>query len=260
MAKNSWVLIGLVGLASFSTGAAQLQLRSGETLVLAVSQAQGIALDNPKIAEIKILDDSQVQVAAKENGEGTLFIFTADDRMTRYPIRVIGEADGHEVRGHEASSRQAQQQQPGQQAGQWVYHSEYGWTWIPYGAEHTNEVSPQGWSTAMFGGKRIANAHCAEPLEDEDAADALEDARDLARQEHTEDAIQELNRALTIEPDAAVLYLYLASAWAKLKDQSRGASNYETFALSCPDDPKAKSVVRLLGEFSRRTAHTNPEF
>jgi len=259
MAKNSWVLIGLVGLTSFSTGAAQLQLRSGEAFVLAVNHAQGITLDNPKIAEIKILDDSQVQVAAKENGEGTLSIFTADDKMTRYPIRVIGKADGHEVRGREASSRQAQQQQPGQQAGQWVYHSEYGWAWMSSGAEKTNEVSPQGWPTTMFGGKRIANARCAEPLEDEDAADALQDARDLARQEHTEDATQELNRALTIEPDAAVLYLYLASARAKLKDQSGAASNYETFALSCPDDPKAKSVIRLLGEFSRRTAHTTPE-
>jgi hypothetical protein len=245
MAKNSWVLIGLVGVTSFSTGAAEVQLRSGETQILAVGQAQGIALDNPKIAEIKILNDSQVQVAAKENGEGTLSIFTADDKMTTYPIRVIG--------GAEASSPQAQQ------AGRWVFHSLYGYTWLPYGAEHTNELASERWSAALFGGKRIANARCAEPLENEEAATALQDARDLARQEHTEDAIRELNRALIIEPDAAVLHLYLASAWAKLKNQSRGASNYETFALSCPDDLKAKSVVRLLREFRRRTAHTKPE-
>ena len=259
MAKNSWMLIGLLGLTSFSTGAAQLQLQSGETFVLAVGQVQGIALDNSKIAEIKILNDSQVQVAAKQNGEGTLSIFTADDKMTTYPIRVIGATGGNEVPGHEASSPEAQQQQPNQQAGRWVYHSQYGWTWMPYGAEHPNELSSERWSAAIFGGKRISNARCAEPLEDEEAAAALQDARDLARQEHTEDAIRELDRALTIEPDAAVLYLYLASAWAKLKDQSRGASNYETFALSCPDDPKAKSVIRLLREFGRRTAHTKPE-
>ena len=79
------------------------------------------------------------------------------------------------------------------------------------------------------------------------------------RQEHTEDAIQKLDRALLIEPDAAVVHLFLGSAWAKLKDESRGAYSYETFVLSCRDDAKASSVVRMLREFNRRRLRTKPE-
>jgi tetratricopeptide (TPR) repeat protein len=219
-AKNSWVMLGLFGFASSLASGAELQLRVGESQILPASNVQGAGLDNPRIAEIQILNDMRVQVTAKGDGEGTLAVYSSDGKLLTYPIRVVG---GKNARAAEGSS------------------------------------SKSAWPAAVFGGKRIPDARCTEPLVDEDAAAELNDARDLLRQEQFEEAIQKLDRALTIEPDAAVVYLFLGSAWARLKDQARGASSYETFALSCPDDPNARAVVRLLREFDRRAPRTKPE-
>jgi len=220
MANNSWVLMGLVVLTSFLARGAELQLQVGETRVLSADNVQGAGLDNPKVAEIRIMKDLRVEVAAKESGEGTISVYTADGQLQAYPIRV-GARSGDSSSGRGESAK--------------------------------------AWPAAIFGGKRIPSARCFEPLEDEDAAAELDDARDLLRQEHTGDAIQKLDRALLIEPDAAIVHLFLGSAWAKLKDPSRGAYSYETFVLSCPDDAKANAVVRMLREFERRTHQTKPE-
>src|SRR5262249_55477970 len=108
--------------------------------------------------------------------------------------------------------------------------------------------------TGPFGGRKIPNARCSEPLEGEDAARALQDARDLLRQENTGDAVKALERALVLEPDAAVVHLYLGSAWAKRGNEAKGAASFETYVLSCPDSPQAKPVIGLLNEFSRRVS------
>ena len=113
-------------------------------------------------------------------------------------------------------------------------------------------------STPRFGGRKIPNARCVEPLEGEDASRALQDARDLLRQEHVDEALQALERAVVLEPDAAVLHLYLGSAWAKRGNDAKGAASYETYLLSCPDSPEATPVNRLLQEFGRRTS-SKPE-
>lgn len=218
-AKNSWLLLGLICLASSWAGAAEFRVRVGETQVLSAGPAQGTGLDNPAIAEIQILNDARVQVTGKASGEGTLAIYTADGTMQTSRLVVMDDKKG-------AS---------------------------PVVPSWTN-----AWSSAMFGGKRIPDARCAEPLEDDGASAALDDARDLLRQEHIGDAIKKLELALAIEPNAAVVHLFLGSAWAKLKDQSRGASSYETFALSCPDNSKAKPVVQLLREFERQAPRAKP--
>jgi hypothetical protein len=221
--KSSWALLGAVALTSSWAGAAELRLRVGETRLLSVGKSQGAALDNPTIADIRILKDSRVEIAAKANGEGKLSIYAADGKMQIYAVRVTGGPDAKNSSG------------PGQAA------------------------ATNAWPKAVFGGARIPDARCAEPLDDEDAAAAMDDARDLLRQERIESAIEKLDRALTIEPDAAVVHLFLGSAWAKLKDQGRGAASYETFVLSCPEDPKAKAVVRLLREFDHRVTRSKPE-
>ena len=220
MASNSWVLIGLVALTSSLARGAEVQLQVGETRVLSADNVQGAALDNPKVAEIRIVQDRRVEVAGKASGEGTISVYTADGQLRAYPIRVVAlSADSTGGRGDSAKA----------------------------------------WPAAIFGGKRIPSARCFEPLEDEEAAAELDDARDLLRQEHTGDAIHKLDRALLIEPDAAVVHLFLGSAWAKLREPSRGAYSYETFVLSCPDDAKANAVVRMLREFERRTHQAKPE-
>ena len=205
--------------ASSPSMGAGFQLKVGERRALG-NKVQGAALDNPGIADIHILKDARVEVEAKGNGEGTVAIYTADGKVQTYQLRVTGgEAKG------------AAAQAPGSTS----------------------------WGAGRFGGKKIPNARCAEPLEDEGAATALQDARDLLRQEHVQDAIEELERALILEPDAAVVHLYLGSAWAKLNKEAKGSSSYETFVLSCPGDAKAKPVIRLLREFGRRTSSAKPE-
>ncbi len=199
-------------LASSSTMGAELQLKVGERRTLG-KKVQGAALDNPGIAELHILRDARVEVEAKGNGEGRVSIYTADGKVQTYQLRVIGgEAKGTPAQAPDSGGRGA----------------------------------------GRFGGKKIPNARCAEPLEDEGAASALQDARDLLRQENIDDAVQALERALVLEPDAAVLHLYLGSAWAKRGNEAKGAASYETYVLSCPDDTQAKPVIRLLREFGRR--------
>ena len=216
-AKNPWLLLSLVCLAGSWASAAELKLKVGESRVLTTGRAQGTGLDNPAIADIQILKDSRVQVTGKADGEGILSIYSADGKLVTYRVRVVGG------KGKSPS--------PG-------------------------GPSANASSGAVFGGKKIADAHCAEPLEDDDASAALNDARDLLRQEQVRDAIKKLELALSIDPNAAVVHLYLGSAWAKVQDQSKGALSYETFVLSCPDNSKAKPVVQLLREFERQSPRT----
>jgi tetratricopeptide (TPR) repeat protein len=116
------------------------------------------------------------------------------------------------------------------------------------------------WRGPVFGGKKIDHARCGEPLDDERAEEALERARALLNHGQTQEAVARLEQALKIEPDAALVHLFLGAAWAKLRDQARGAASYETFVLSCPDSPKTDAVVRVLREFNRRASgtHTPP--
>lgn len=218
--KNSWLLVAVICLAGSWASAAELQLKVGDSRVVGTGRAQGTGLDNPAIAETQILKDSRVQVTGKAEGEGTLSVYRADGKLDTYKLRVVGRKDK--------------------------------------GASAAGPSSAGAWSAPVFGGKRIPDAHCAEPLEDEDASAALNDARDLLRQEHVGDAIKKLELALSIDPNAAVVHLFLGSAFAKLHDESKGASSYETFVLSCPDNSRAKPVVRLLREFERQ-APRKPE-
>jgi hypothetical protein len=208
-AKTLFIVSIAAGLIGVSASGAELQLRAGETGVLPAEGVQGAALDNPRIAEIRISSDSRLHVDAKTSGEGMIAIYSADGTIHRYSLHVAGG----EAEGRGAAS-------------------------VPAG----------------FGGKRIPDARCFGPLEDAEAMAAFEDAIDLLRQERTEDAICELDRALIIEPDAAIVHFYLGSAWSKLNDDCRGAFNFETFALSCPDDPKTADVVRMLRDYARLQA------
>ncbi len=206
-AKLSGVVFTALLLANSAALAGELQLKVGETRVVG-NKAQGVALDNPRVADVHILKDARVEVSAKEDGQASIAIYTAEGRLQLYELRVLGNP----VKGTGASPA----------------------------------------SAARFGGRKIPNARCAEPLEDEGAASELQDARDLLRQENIDAAVQALERALVIEPDAAVLHLYLGSAWAKRGNEAKGAASYETYVLSCPDEAQAKPVIRLLREFGRR--------
>ena len=182
------------------------------------NKVQGAALDNPSVADLHILKDARVEVLAKENGQASLAIYTSEGKLQMYQVRVLANPG----KGNGASPAAAAS------------------------------------STPRFGGRKIPNARCVEPLEGEVAARALQDARDLLRQEHVDEALQALERAVVLEPDAAVLHLYLGSAWAKRGNDAKGAASYETYLLSCPDSPEATPVNRLLQEFGRRTS-SKPE-
>jgi hypothetical protein len=216
-AKLSRVVFAALLLASSAALAAELELKVGETKTLG-NKVQGAALDNPRVADLRILKDARVEVSAREDGQASLAIYTSEGKLQMYQVRVLANPKGT-------------------------------------GASPASAASG---TTPRFGGRKIPNARCAEPLEGEDAARALQDARDLLRQEHVDDALQALERALVLEPDAAVLHLYMGSAWAKRGNDAKGAASYETYVLSCPDSPEAKQVNRLLQEFGRRTS-SKPE-
>jgi len=207
-----WVAFLLLA-ANPASGASELRLRAGEKRVLPIRNAQGVTLDNPRIAETRIVSGKQVEVLGKGNGDGTLSIFTADGKSQTYSIHVRGAADAGEVE---------------------------------------EEPPNAAWPKARFGGQRISDARCGEPLRVEKANQTFEEARGLLKNDQTREAIPKLDQVLQIEPNAAVAHLFLAAAWAKLKDQAKGAYHYETFVLSCPDDPKVDAVVQLLREFDRQ--------
>lgn len=200
--------------------AAELHLQAGEKRILPVRKAQGLALDNPRIAETRIRNEREVELVGKGNGDGTLSIFTADGRTQTYSIHVRG---GRSDAGD--------------------------------GDEEWNEV----WPKVRFGGRRIPDAHCGEPAQAERTNQVFEEARGLLKKDQTQEAIPKLDQVLKIEPTAAFAHLFLGAAWAKLNDQAQGALHYETFVLSCPDDPKVEAVVRLLQEFDRRTPQGKPK-
>lgn len=200
----------LGGISSPALG--DVELKVGETKIVG-NRVQGVALDNPRIADVHMLKDARVEVAAKEGGEATISLYTADGKLQIQQLRVVSDRTS--------------------------------------GAQ---TAATGTWISSRFGGSKIPNARCAEPLEDEGAASALQDARDLLRQELTQDAIRTLEHALRLEPDAAVLHLYLGAAWAKLNNEAKGAASYETYVLSCPEGPEAKAVIRLLRELERRSS------
>jgi Flp pilus assembly secretin CpaC len=208
-------------LAGSAIEAAELRLRAGEKLILPVRNAQGLALDNPRIAETRIRNEREVELLGKGNGDGTLSIFTADGKTQSYSIHVRGgRADAGD--GDEDSASEA-------------------------------------WPKVRFGGRRIPDAHCGEPAQAERTNQVFEEARGLLKKEQTQEAIPKLDQVLKIEPTAAFAHLFLGAAWAKLNDQAQGALHYETFVLSCPDDPKVEAVVNLLREFARRTPQGKPK-
>jgi hypothetical protein len=196
--------------------AAELRLRVGERRVVAVRKAQGLSLDNPAIAEARILNATQIELVGTGSGEGKLFVVTGDGKSLEFEVHVTGPKRESQVKENGATDAVAQD--------------------------------------ARFGGRRIARAQCDEPLSDPNASSALDEARSLLKKERFEEAIRRLDDVLRIRPDAAFVHLFLGAAWARLKDQARGAYHYETFALSCPDDPKVAAVVLLLRDFERQSA------
>ena len=207
------VVFGAI-LFAWPARAAELRIRAGEKRVLSVGKAQGLALDNPRIADARILNATQIEIVGKGNGEGELFVYTKDGNTREFTIHVTGA---------QVAAR-----------------------------EIDEELGSDGRSVSRFGGKKIAKARCDEALPEKNASAAFEDARELLKKDQFREAITKLDEVLKIEPDAAVAHLFLGAAWAKLDDQARGASHYETFAMSCPNDPKVEAVVGLLREFERR--------
>lgn len=199
--------------------AAELRIRSGEKRVVSIGKAQGLSLDNPSIADARILNASQIEIVGRGGGEGTLLVFTADGKTQAFTIRVTG----------------AELATP----------------------DSYDETATGVWRTRRFGGKKIAKARCEEPLANKNAETTFEEARELLKKSQFREAIAKLDEVLKTEPDAARAHLFLGAAWAKLEDQAKGAYHYETFALSCPDDPNVAAVVGMLRDFEQRLATKN---
>jgi len=219
---RSYALAAMMVGALFFCGparAAELRIRSGEKRVVSIGKAQGLSLDNPGIADARILNASQIEIVGKGGGEGTLLVFTADGKTQTFTIRVTG----------------AELVAP----------------------ESDDETAKGVWRTSRFGGKKIAKARCEEPLANKNAENTFEEARELLKKSQFREAIVKLDEVLKIEPDAARAHLFLGAAWAKLEDQAKGAYHYETFALSCPDDPNVAAVAGLLRDFEQRLATKN---
>src|SRR5262249_39347263 len=155
-AKSSGVVFAALLLVNSAALAAEFELKVGERRVLE-NKAQGVALDNPRVADVRILKDAQVEVSAKEDGQASIAIYTSDGKLAMYQLRVLGNPE-----------------------------------------KGTGAPASAASGTGPFGGRKIPNARCSEPLEGEDAARALQDARDLLRQENTGDAVKALERALVL--------------------------------------------------------------
>ena len=83
------VVVG-IALVGSPVRAADLRVRVGEKRLLSVRKAQGLSLDNPGIADARIVGGTQVEVVGKGNGIGKLLIFTADGKTQTFSIQVTG--------------------------------------------------------------------------------------------------------------------------------------------------------------------------
>jgi hypothetical protein len=211
--QGKLALVAAIALASSAQASAEFRVKVGEKKVLPLGRVKGAAVDNSDLADLTVLADGQLSVLGKESGRAKIDIIDAHGKLISASLSVTGGPKRKPVAS----------------------------------AEPKADPVPK----VYFGGKRVEGAYCTEPLSNGVANRSFEQAWDLLRKERTAEAVAKLEEALQIEPTAAVLHLYLGAARAKLQDQSRGAYHYETFALSCPNDPKAPSVLQLLQEFYR---------
>lgn len=206
------LVMSLMAMSAIAEAETQVALRVGEARLISVKDVQGVVLDDPALADVQIASRGQVRLVARRPGRGVVDTFASGGKRGRFAIDVTGA--------------------PG----------------VRYEDDAEDE---QSWGRPRYGGQRLAGARCAEPFTDSATRMRFENAMELLRRGETQDAITALEEVTRREPANADPHLVLGAALAKAREQKRGLAAYETFVLSCAEDPRAPAVVEILRAFSR---------
>lgn len=192
-----------------------ISVEVNEDKKVAIARAHGVILDKPEVAEIAMIGNNAMSISGRRAGNANIDVITADGKRVTYALRVA-DTGRRPTKKVDDSSRFA-----------------------------------DVWEKPQFGGLKLAEAQCALSFSSDNSLQSFEKARDLLRRSDTNEAVILLEELVRAEPNSATSYLFLGAAYAHLGQTDRGTKAYETFALSCPDDPRAPSVVRMLKQFSR---------
>ena len=77
----------------------------------------------------------------------------------------------------------------------------------------------------------------------------------LIEEKKYKDSIATLQQAAALEPNLAIVHMYLGTSYAREGDMKAGAREYEIFAKSCPNHLMAPRVQALLKDYYDSQPH-----
>lgn len=108
-----------------------------------------------------------------------------------------------------------------------------------------------GPAKAQFGGQALPKPDCTGDTTTAETARMVAEATDFDRAKKFAQAIEKLENVVALQPSAAHAYLKLGTLYARVNQQEKGATAYETFALSCPTEPMTAKVRQILEAFRK---------
>jgi hypothetical protein len=98
-------------------------------------------------------------------------------------------------------------------------------------------------------------ASCSDRPASPQAAQPFDLGMSLIQEQKHQEAIAPLQQAASLEPDLAIVHMYLGICYSRMSDQKNAATEYEAFIKACPGHPMAARVQTLLGESRASKPH-----
>ncbi len=216
------VALGVFGGSSALAKTASFQLGVGQRRDFPISNAVGVVISNPEIADIALLSNNRVQVFGSAAGSAQLEVWTPAGKVVKHTIVVEAQGDVREA--------------------------------TPPVSRYVDDV----WDRAKYGGQKVPTSVCGLDVLSAEAKKELREARWLLQYENPLPALERLERLIASTPDAAVARIFLGAAHQRSNNEARGIAEYETYVLSCPDDVLAPPLIGVLRDFSDRNAPSKP--
>ena len=196
-------------------------LRPGAEAHINVAHLARLAVEDVKIADVKPEGASEICVKGISVGSTQLLLWTSDGQRRELKIvvdRKAGPPRTIELKPDDTSP--------------------------PLPVLRPRADAPLDGPKA--GGVKLANPNCDERPGSPAAAAEFDAGMGLFKDHKFAQAIERFRKATELEPSSGAAHMYLGTGYARMGE---GAREYETFALSCPDDARARQVRELLRQY-----------
>jgi hypothetical protein len=219
--------------ACLASPAEPLVVAPGGTVTLRAKSIARVAIGDPAIADVKPVGGDDLLVQGVGAGRTSLLIWFSDGGRESREIVVSpafkGPARVVEIK---SSGRLFGREPPPDPA-----------------AERASAPT-----RPSVGGVLLEKPNCGREPRDAEAARLFQQAETTLTARKYKEASELLERVVTLERSAAVAWLKLGGALARLGEGNlpRAAAAYETFTLACPDHPKAAQARAILEDYRHR--------